>query len=347
MAEILITKRQFELIKENQLINEAWYNTAMDILGIFDPTGLVDLVNGISYFAQGDTLFGILSMVSVIPYAGDVVAKPVMGALKIGSKSTKALEGALKVATTASKGSKEYATAIKTIEELTKEVGPIGNFLRSGGGPNGWATKMIRLVDNLPGGVFKGFKNTIKDYFILLERAATKSKVVGQLGTKFLASAKKGTVSPKTVENLINFSKNAKVFDVAALTKPGFLSQTIFGGIPRLFRSPEGRRLRILMQSTKWWLGFLDYIGVGNFVGAEEIVKKMGDNKFMEKIDEYQKTPQAKKYFDEEFKEGTETNKSLGDTVKSQVSSDNVQNDPFAKMLRNIFMGSINPIPGI
>jgi hypothetical protein len=25
------------------------------------------------------------------------------------------------------------------------------------------------------------------------------------------------------------------------------------------------------MQSTKWWLGFLDYVGLGNWVGADLI----------------------------------------------------------------------------
>jgi hypothetical protein len=91
MATILINERQLELITKDQAsqktvtINESeWYNTVGDILGIVDPTGVVDLVNGISYFSQGDHLFGLLSIISVIPYAGDVVAKPVMGALKIG-----------------------------------------------------------------------------------------------------------------------------------------------------------------------------------------------------------------------------------------------------------------------
>ena len=56
MAEIIITERQLALIKvktlsehtdENgELINEAaWYNTVMDILGIIDPTTIVDIVN--------------------------------------------------------------------------------------------------------------------------------------------------------------------------------------------------------------------------------------------------------------------------------------------------------------
>ena len=77
--------------KKSQLIKEHWLNTLGDIVGIFDPTGVVDLVNGISYLTQGEHLFGFLSIISAIPYAGDVVAKPIMGALKLGKPSAKAL----------------------------------------------------------------------------------------------------------------------------------------------------------------------------------------------------------------------------------------------------------------
>ena len=46
------------LPKKKNNINEAeWYNTLGDILGIFDPTGVIDLANGISYINQGDYLF--------------------------------------------------------------------------------------------------------------------------------------------------------------------------------------------------------------------------------------------------------------------------------------------------
>ena len=54
MASIIITERQLALIArqdKSELIQESeWYNTVGDIVGIFDPTGVVDIVNGISYF---------------------------------------------------------------------------------------------------------------------------------------------------------------------------------------------------------------------------------------------------------------------------------------------------------
>ena len=75
MANILITERQLALITKDQAlknvtsINESeWYNTIGDIVGIIDPTGVVDLVNGVSYWNQGDKLFALLSWISVVPY---------------------------------------------------------------------------------------------------------------------------------------------------------------------------------------------------------------------------------------------------------------------------------------
>ena len=59
-------------LNENTVITEAeWYNAVGSVIGIFDPTGLVDFINGISYLSQGDMFFGLLSMISVVPYIGD------------------------------------------------------------------------------------------------------------------------------------------------------------------------------------------------------------------------------------------------------------------------------------
>lgn len=352
MSQFIITERQLELIKKNVVsenetnkkpINEAWYNNVMDIVGIVDPTPITDTINAVSYFIQGDTLFGILSLVAALPFfVGDVVAKPVMGAMKIGSKATKELEAALKLAKTDSKAAGEI------IGRLAKDPGPVGKFLQSAGGAGGWAEKVNAFLKEFPAGPFKGMKNTIMDYFTLLGRAGSKSKGVTGLAKSLEADLKAGKAGVKDIQALKDLMKTEKVFDAAALSKPGFFSQTFFGGIPRLFRSPEGRRLKIMMQQTKWWLGFLDYIGIGNWVGADEVIKRLGSSEEMAKaMEQYQKTPEAKEYFNQSFKEGKDPIQSTADSVKQQVSSDNVKDDPFAKMLRNLLMGQLNPIPGM
>jgi hypothetical protein len=71
----------------------------------------------------------------------------------------------------------------------------------------------------------------------------------------------------KKIPTIQKYLKDTKIFNLTDMSKPGFLTNTFFGGLPRLFRSPEGRGIKILMGKTKWWLGFLDYIGIGNFIG--------------------------------------------------------------------------------
>jgi hypothetical protein len=354
MSEIIITEHQLKLIKESiikdkngeKTINEAWYNNVMDIVGIIDPTPITDSINAISYFIQGDTLFGVLSLVAAVPFfVGDIVAKPVMGAMKIGSKATKELEAAIKLSKT------NPAKATEMISSLAKDPGPVGKFLQSAGGTGGWAEKVNSFLKELPVGPFKGMKNTIMDYFTLLGRAGTKSKGVSGLAKSLEADMKLGKAKIHDIQALKDLMKDSKVFDVAALSKPGFLSQTFFGGIPRVFRSPEGRRLKIMMQQTKWWLGFLDYIGIGNWVGAEEVIKKLGsENEMIKSMEDYQKTPESKEYFNQSFKEGNspvDPIKNTADDISQSVSSDNVTGDPFAKFLRGLFTGQVNPIPGM
>ncbi len=355
MAQFVFTEDQLIVIKKSiidekkyenkDLINEAeWYNTVMDVLGIIDPTPIVDIINSTSYFIQGDTLFGVLTLVSAIPYAGDFVAKPVLGALKIGGPSVKALESAIKLSKGAAVGSKEYTAAAATIEKLAKEPGVIGSFLKKMGGSFG--DKVIKTIDEIPAGPFKGMKNTIKSYFQLLNNAGKKSAMFQKRAGVLAKNIQKGTASVKDVELLKNYLKTQKVFNPATLTKPGFFTNVFFGGIPRLFRSPSQRRLRILMQSTKWWLGFLDYIGLGNWVGAEELAKKMGDENFTKKVDEYNQTPEAKQNFEDQF--GSERTESQTDNRQntSSTTSSTPDIDPFAKFLRGLFTGQVNPIPG-
>lgn len=350
MVQIIITERQLDAIKEKviseDLINEAWYNTVMDVLGIFDPTPIVDIVNATSYFIQGDTLFGILTIVGAIPYAGDVVAKPVLGALKVGGPSVKALESAIKLAKNAPVGSAEYKAAQDILEKLSKDPGAIGIFLQKMGGSLG--DKIIKTIDEIPMGPFKGMKNTIKTYFELL-RGAGKRSVMFQKRAGVLAQRFKDDVgSVKDVELLKNYLTTRKIVNPATMSKPGFFTNVFFGGIPRLFRSPAQRRIRILMQSSKWWLGFLDYIGLGNWVGAEELVKQMGEENFNKKVEEYNQTPEAKEYFDEQFSDTSQGTSQQSDQP-SQTSSqrNNVDLDPFAKFLKNLLIGQINPVPGI
>ena len=317
-----------------KLLQEKWYNTVMDVLGLVDPTPIVDTINAISYFSQGETLFGILTLIAAIPgYVGDIVTKPVIGALKIGNTAGKELKVALDMATVG-----KTVEASAKLAELAKDPGVIGKFLRSA---ESWGPKVTSWIDKLPAGPFKGMKNTIKDYFALLTSAASKSSKL-QREVKALLNAPTKSNMVKSIPMLQTYLKDTSIFKTADLTKPGFFSQVFFGGIPRLFRSSEGRGVKILMGKTKFWLGFLDYLGIGNFIGPEELSKHLGgDDAMASKLEQYQQTPKAKEYYDEDFKnsEGQQQNTQQQNT-QQQNGGNSTGVDPLQSLISKLFMGT-------
>jgi hypothetical protein len=44
----------------------------LDVIGVFDPTGLADLLNAAIYLAEGDYANASLSLIAIVPYLGDV-----------------------------------------------------------------------------------------------------------------------------------------------------------------------------------------------------------------------------------------------------------------------------------
>lgn len=327
--------------KKSKLLKEAWYNTLGDIVGIFDPTGVVDLVNGISYISQGENLFGFLSIVSAIPYAGDLVAKPVLGALKLGKPSAKALNNIMK---TAKAG--EVAQASADLAKLGEMGGITGKFVK---GMEKIGPSMKSVVERIPGGfVTSGLKKTIIGWIDLFAGAG-KSAVQGKQLMTFKAGAIKKLapeVAAKEIEALAKAIKSAPGAFTGYRTTKGILSwKTMFGGMPQLIG--RNKSVRALMRQSKWWLGFLDYIGMGNFVGPDELSEKLGGEEAMQKkMEEYNKTPEAKKNFEDQF--GDEKSEKSKPETPSQTKSqtnNTVDSDPFAKMIGGLFKGAINPLP--
>ena len=322
-----------------KLINEAWYNTLGDIVGIFDPTGVVDLVNGISYLTQGETLFGFLSIISAVPYAGDVVAKPVMGALKLGKPSAKALNSVLK---TAKAG--DMAKASADLAKLADTGGVAATFVK---GMEKIGPKLTDIVQRIPGGFMtRGLKNTVLQWIELFSKAGRNAKQMKQ-ATGYLAKRMPRMapdVAVKELEALKQAIKSSPGVFTGYRTSKGLMSwKTVFGGMPQLMG--RNKSVRALMRQSKWWLGFLDYIGLGNWVGPDELAKQLGGEENMQrKMEEYNKTPEAQKNFEDQFgvdeKSQTKTQTDDKTTEKSSLSS-----DPFAKMLKNLFLGQINPLP--
>jgi hypothetical protein len=315
--------------QHSKILKEAeWYNMVGDILGIVDPTGIVDIVNAISYFKQGDDLFGILTLISAIPYAGDIVAKPVLGSLKIGGGASKGLKVAMKAAKDG-----EITKATEILTKLSKEPGVVGKFLQSA---KTWAPKVSTKVDKLPGGIFKGFKQTIMDYLKLFETAGAKSlkfqKYAGNLA-KNIDLAVKPAENIKALQSIL---KNEKIF--SGLSKKGPLSQIFLGGVPRLFGN---RQMRILMRQTKTWLGFLDFLGVHNFVGPDEIENTMSRSEIEKKFAEYSKTENAKRYAEEDFQNAQANGGQQTTGQENTTKTTTAGSEPLQNFFQNLFSSQL------
>jgi len=309
-----------------KLINESkWYNTIGDIVGIFDPTGVVDLINGISYWRQGDKLFALLSFISVLPYLGDVLAKPVVGAIKIGGDSMKAF----KAATVA-------GDAVKMASTAEKIGGPVAKLVETA--PK-WATKLIEILRASVGKVpYLGPRlvNLIEEFIRLFTKGSRYMKAEGEIlksglkGEKALSAAEKEEFA-KLMGQQTGFrgfrdygqGKNYLKY----ITSDASLWQKFTAGAPRLFGNAATRSL---MRRTKWYLGLLDSLGIGNFVGPNELIKQVPN--LDDEIEDYNKTAKAKKYWNEDFGGDSEVEDSSMKTDDS-LKDNKFKLDPIGSLL--------------
>ena len=193
-------------------INEAkWYNTVMDWAGLIPGIGsAIDLVNGFSYWRQGDKLFAILSWIGALPVFGDLIAAPVIGVLKAGGRGAELFKGAVLA-----------KDSVKVAEAAGQLGGPVAKMVETA--PR-WGTNLIEVLEKSVGKfpwLGKGLVNTVRGW----------------------------------VDIFVNAGKGANAFK--AVGKPA---------------------LRKLTQDTKFYLGLLDYLGMGNFTGGpEELLAKVPD----------------------------------------------------------------------
>jgi hypothetical protein len=276
-----------------QNINENWLNTVADVVGIFDPTGLVDIANGISYLYQGDTFFGILSMVSAIPYVGDAVAKPIL-LMGRGSKIVQATNKATKLA---------KAGKVTEANKLISQVANYNSLTRKFfGSIRNWAPKLKSMVDKIPGGKLSaGLRGTIKDAISLFEKVGSGAQKSAAIARR---AAGKSLTKTETLNVLKQMEKaiqsDARLFrDFGGASAKGLKGMKNFkmSGMPRLFGN---KAIRSLVIRTKFWAGFLDWLGLANFVGPDELKKEMGDE-FDKKFNEYSQTDEAQQNWDSEF----------------------------------------------
>lgn len=276
--------------EKSKLINEATgWNTFFDLVGIIDPTGGVDFFNGISYWNQGDKLFAILSWVSVIPLFGDMLAKPVIGLLKIGGDSIKAF----KAATVA-------GDAVKIAETASKSGGVVAKFVEKS--PS-WGVKLLEILDKAAI-KYPSIKRLVKlvREFVSLFVTAGKEMKAGSSLTKGITSAEKETLK-QTFRGFRDYRGVKNKYFKYILSKDVPVWHKMVAGMPRMFGGNPA--VRSLMRRTKWYLGFLDFLGiVDTKTTPDELIKKYPG--LSDKIDEYNQTPAAQQNWNQDFGSGGE-----------------------------------------
>ena len=325
----VIYPEKTKLIKEDK-----WYNTLGDIVGIFDPTGIVDLINGISYWRQGDKLFAVLSWISVIPYAGDLIAKPVVGFFKLGGAAAKAFKAA------------SLAGDATKMGQIAAKAGPLSGLLKKVGE---WAPKVLeplkKAVGKLPG-VGPGLVRSVEDFIKLFKDAGTKMNRSAKKATSLtnkkgltgsLTSSEKKILS-KSLKDAVNFRgfrdfKGNKNW-LQYMKSDASLMSKLSAGAPRLWGNPATRSL---MRRTKWYLGLLDYLGIANFVGPEELENQVEN--LDQKVNEYSTTTEAQNLFADDVEEIESESMSQSPSFSSEPPPPPVSksSDPFESMLGGLF----------
>lgn len=324
--------------KSNQLNEETyWYNTLGDVLGFFDPTGAVDVINGISYFMQGEKFYGFLSMVAAIPLA-DFVVKPIMGLGK-SSKLFKSMEGALKLVKS------NPSKAASELSKISQQSTIAKKFIN---GVSTWGKTLMNVIDRLPGGKWLGLKQVLKDWINVFVMAAEKNKSLYRWAERI---AKNYQGDPKQIKQLMDYMKTTTALGknkfalsglkggLSAAKKQG-VWRTIMGGMPRIWGNRERRSL---MNRTKFYAGLLDYLGITSFKNVEDVAKDMGEDEFNRKMGEYSQTPQGEQYLYDDlssYEDETTSQQPSYDNVGSTSSKGDRTKDAITDFIFGPLMGS-------
>jgi hypothetical protein len=271
-----------KILKESKNISESeWYNVVGDIAGIFDPTGLVDAANAVSYFSQGDVLFGMLSLVSIVPYVGDALAKPVVMGAKLAGNLLKPLRAALKAKNVGKIG--EALTKLKGSGSFGKKVVDFFRGFADSSLING-IKKVIKKIETTKIG--KSLKKLVDEWVDIFKNASKEigKKVPKKTSTgntyyvrdtptgaaRFISKSEAHKLLGKTfVEMLTPLAGSGKAFTTAG-------KGTRFKGTTALFTGTSP--LRKLLNKSKLWGHFLEYAGLGDTrKDVDTVVAKYGE----------------------------------------------------------------------
>jgi hypothetical protein len=291
------------IISESKNISESeWYNLVGDIAGIFDPTGIIDALNAVSYFSQGEILFGMLSIVSVLPYIGDALAKPVVLGAKMAGPIIKPLNAALRT------------KQVPKIVEALNKIGSSGKFGENlfkffkgfGDDVLNGLKKLVDKVKNLPGG--KQLSKLVDEWVDIFKETGKQlgKKVPKKVGSEWKLAGEtiKSTEAMKVMgknflDLLIPFKGSGSAFATAGSKVAKDASR--WEKAISFFKVPK---LRKTLGKTKLWGHFLTSVfGEGPKDNVDEVLAKYGEKATGVKFQKFIDSTEGKKAVREEFGE--------------------------------------------
>jgi len=148
MADIVINKKQLNLIKEQQVLNESLLSIENVLMAVgFVPVigELADIALICYYLYKGEKLYAALMLIALIPTVGDFIVKPIIklfqgsrkGAVALKTGGVKLTEYLAKNPEAAAKFAKlgkyvKTPAVEKTVQGITKVNSSLGSKLKSG-----------------------------------------------------------------------------------------------------------------------------------------------------------------------------------------------------------------------
>lgn len=308
---IEIYKEEKDLHKLKKIIKEDFGDTmlnyiqsALDIIGIVDPTPVTDTINGFIYWYKGDKLFAFLTWVSALPFIGDAAAKPVVIALKKIKENVKLGKRSDEVLGVSDDVIKQMENALDAgdVELFTKLVDENGGPLKDmvsmfdKGTVIGSAMDSLNTVKSVARKIpfAGGLVTVIDEWTDIFLKSSRQIKTSKEIGDYYAKALKMGIKPLNDTERILltqelNNMNRYRGFSDYEVNNPTWWNRYYDGGFGRIYGN---RDMRSLINRTKWYLGLLDFLNLGNYVGPEELQKQVPD--IVDKIEIYDQTDTAK-----------------------------------------------------
>lgn len=294
-----------KIIKENYSDTLLDYvQWVLDFLGWVDPTPISDTINGFIYWGRGDRLFAYLTWISAFPYLGDIAAKPAVLALKKLKSSAKIGGRSDEILGVSDNVVKQMESALDAgdVEEFTKLVdmngGALKNIVENFDNPTviGGVVEKLNNVKTVAKRIpfVGGLVSVIDEWLDIFTKASRQIKTSKEISDYYAKALKMGIkplndIEKKLLTQELNELNRFRGFRDYDSMNPSWWNRYYDGAIGKLYGNSD---LRSLIQRTKWYLGLLDWLNIGNFIGPKELEQQVPDIK--NKIELYDQTEIAK-----------------------------------------------------